>query len=101
MTQSVGSEAKFRCRHQSTDAIIIWRVNGSSASEFPGAVAVTVFNEGNLTIPAIPENDGIEVVCLALFTDGRLPEENSSSDTYCNSYSRLVLSRLKTFKSLE
>ena len=74
-TQSVGSEAKFRCRHQSTDAIIIWRVNGSSVSEFPGAVAVTVFNEGNLTIPAIPENDGIEVVCLALFTDGRLPEE--------------------------
>lgn len=70
----------FRCRHQSTEAVVGWRVNDSSVSQVDGAMQVTMGNIGNLTIPAIPEYDGIEVVCLAFFIDGR-PQEQTPTVT--------------------
>ena len=80
ITLPVGSVALFRCRHQSTEAVVAWRVNESSATQLDGAVPVTMDNIGNLSIPATPEYDGIEVVCLALFTDGR-PQEQTPTVT--------------------
>lgn len=68
------SEAKavFRCRHQSLEATISWRVNGSPPGEFPDITRGTVRENGTevdtLTIqPARSEYNGTEVVCRALF----------------------------------
>ena len=71
----VEREAVFRCRHQRIDAVINWLINGSSSRLYPGVVDSFV-RESNgtrvdtLTIPAIPEYNGTEVVCVAAFFDG-------------------------------
>ena len=61
--------AAFRCRHQSIDAVIVWRVNGSSFGVFPGANTFTVNTDSTpvytLTIPVTIENNQTEVVCQA------------------------------------
>ena len=65
----------FRCRHQRTDAVISWLINGSSLRLYPDVVGGS-FRDSNgtlvdiLTIPAIPEYNGTEVICVANFFDG-------------------------------
>ena len=65
----------FRCRHQRLDAVITWQINGSSSRLYPDVVDGFA-RESNgtrvdtLTIPAIPEYNGTEVVCVATFFDG-------------------------------
>ena len=70
--------AVYRCRHTSPQAIIGWRVNGSSLVQFPDITTGSIDENGalvyTLTIPARSEYNGTVVVCLALFTDGTPPE---------------------------
>ncbi len=71
----VEMDAVFRCRHQRVDAQIGWLINGSSSRLYPD-IADGFIIESNgtrvdtLTIPAIPEYNGTEVVCVATFFDG-------------------------------
>ena len=71
--------AAFRCRHQSIEAVIVWRVNGSSVRQFPGVHVYTTTTDGIvdsvLIISVTIENSQTEVVCRALF-DGS-PTENT------------------------
>ena len=76
-------EAVFECRHQSTEAIIGWRVNGSSLGEFPNIREANSIRENNarvytLTIPARSKYNGMEVVCVAAFTDASPTEVTPS-----------------------
>ena len=61
----------FRCRHTSSDAIISWRVTGSSIGRFPDIRSGSVNEDGNrvdtLTIPAEPQYNGTVVECIAFF----------------------------------
>jgi hypothetical protein len=71
----VEKDAVFRCRHQRKEAVISWLINGSSSRIFPDVDdGVIQDNNGTfvdtLTIPAIPEYSGIEIVCIATFFDG-------------------------------
>ena len=71
-------EAAFRCHHQSIETIIVWRVNGSSVRQFPGARAYTTHNTTDgivdtLIIPVTIENNQTEVVCRALFPTETTP----------------------------
>jgi hypothetical protein len=65
---------EYRCRHTSSDALINWLVNGSSLGDFPDIRSESVSEDGNtvyiLTIPAEPQYNGTEVVCVAFFLDG-------------------------------
>ena len=68
-------DAVFRCRHQRIEAVISWRINGSSSKLHTDVVdGFTRDSNGaradTLTIPAIPEYNGTEVVCVASFIDG-------------------------------
>ena len=69
-------EAVFRCRHQSTDTDITWRVNGSPVGRFPDITTGSTSDNGivvnTLTIPATSEHNGTEVVCRAVL-DGSPP----------------------------
>ena len=71
----VEMDAMFRCRHQRVDAVISWQINGSS-SRLNHDVVDSFIRQSNgtivdtLTIPAIPEYNGTEVVCVATFFDG-------------------------------
>ena len=64
----------FRCHHTSSDADIIWRVNGSSVRRFPDIRSGSVNEDGNtvytLTIPAEPQYNGTAVECLAILFNG-------------------------------
>ena len=71
----VERDAVFRCRHQGRDAVISWLMNGSSSRLYPGAVDSFIRDSNGtrvdtLTIPAIPEYNGTEVVCVANLFDG-------------------------------
>ena len=71
----VERDAVFRCLHQRADASISWQINGSSSRLYPDVVDSFVRDSNGtrvdtLTIPAIPEYNGIEVVCVATFFDG-------------------------------
>ena len=63
-----------RCQHTSSDADIIWRVNGSSVGRFPDIRSGSVNEDGNrvdtLTIPAEPQYNGTVVVCVAILFNG-------------------------------
>jgi hypothetical protein len=56
----------------SQEANINWLVNGSVARRFPNITSGSINESGNivytLTIPAEPQYNGTEVVCLAVFT---------------------------------
>ena len=75
--------ATFRCSHHSS-VILTWLVNGSPSGDFPGAEEVLTNENGNslrgstLTIPAIEENNGTVVMCLAIFIDGPANEGTPS-----------------------
>ena len=66
--------AVFRCRHGRLDAQIVWLINGSFSGLYHDVVDGFI-RESNgtrvdtLTIPAIPEYIGTEVVCVATFFD--------------------------------
>ena len=68
---SENQDAVFRCRHERTDAFIVWQINGSPRTQYSDVVAGSV-EESNgtifvptLTIPAIPTYNGSEIVCVA------------------------------------
>ena len=67
-----------RCRHMSSEAVIGWRVNGSSVGQFPNIEIGSVIENGTrvytLTIPVTLKYNMTEVVCVAIFTDGSTPE---------------------------
>ena len=71
----VERDAVFRCCHQRRDALISWLINGSSSRLYPDVVDGFMRDSNGtrvdtLTIPAIPEYNGTEVVCVANFLDG-------------------------------
>ena len=75
----------LRCRHMSLEAIIVWRVNNSSVGQFPDIRSGSVYESGSivhtLTIPAEPQYNGTEVVCVAVFIDGLTPVEVTPAAT--------------------
>ena len=71
----VEMDALFRCRHQCIEAVISWLINGSSSRLNHDVVDGFILDSNDtridtLTIPAIPEYNGTEVVCVATFFDG-------------------------------
>ena len=81
----VEMDAVFRCRHQRIDAVISWLINGSSSRLYRDVVdSFTRDSNGTrvdtLTIPAIPEYNGIAVVCEASFFDGSPDEVTPPAD---------------------
>ena len=67
--------AVFRCRHQRLDAQIGWLMNGSSSRLYRDVMDAFIQDSNGtrvdtLTIPAIPEYNGTEVVCVATFIYG-------------------------------
>ena len=72
---SMEMDAVFRCRHQRIEAGISWLINGSSSRLNHDVVDGFIPDSNDtrtetLTIPAIPEYNGTEVVCVAIFFDG-------------------------------
>ena len=78
MVEIGGEPAVFRCRHVSVEAIIGWRVNGSSPAHFPDIELSTIRENGvivyTLSIPASSEYNETEVIGEAFFRNGSLPE---------------------------
>ena len=75
----------LRCRHTSSEVVIFWTVNGSPSGDFPDIRSGSVNESGNivhtLTVPAEPQYNGTEVVCLAVFFDGVTPTESTPAAT--------------------
>ena len=74
-------DAVFRCRYQYTEAEIQigWLVNRSSSRQYRDVVEGFILdNNGSrvdtLTIPAIPEYNGTEVICEPSLFGGSPPE---------------------------
>ena len=72
--------AVFRCRHQRIEAGISWLINGSSSRLYRDVMDDFIRESSGthvdtLTIPAIPEYNGSEVVCEATFFDESLRRE--------------------------
>ena len=72
--RDVEINAVFRCRHERLDVHIGWLINGSFSGLYPDVVDGFVRDNngtrvGILTIPAIPEYNETEVVCVATFFD--------------------------------
>ena len=79
-------EGIFKCRHHSLDRDIIWRVNGSTVRHFaniilPGSISENGSLIDTLTIPARPEYNGTEVVCLASI-DGSMSERTPTAKLF-------------------
>ena len=78
IVNGVEVDAVFRCRHQCLDAQIGWLINGSFSVLYRDVVDGFTRDNGTrvdtLTIPAIPEYNGTEVVCIATFFGGS-PDE--------------------------
>ena len=73
-------DAVFRCRHQHFDAGITWQINGSSSKLHTDVVDSFIWDSNGtrietLTIPAIPEYNVTEVVCVATVFDESLRRE--------------------------
>ena len=70
------SEVVFRCRHQSINAFINWRLNGLPAGHFLGTIVGSVRENSTIvstiSIPVRMEYNGTEVECLANFVNGSL-----------------------------
>ena len=84
ITLTIGFEnnAVFRCRHQSVEAIIGWRVNESPLGLFLDISQRSIPENGTLvntlTIPVRSEYNETRVVCEAVFRNGSLPEVTPS-----------------------
>ena len=77
--------AVFRCRHQRVEAGIHWLFNGSLSRLYPNVVDGSIRDSNGtrvdtLTIPAIPEYNGTEVVCVATFFDESPDEVTPPAD---------------------
>ena len=106
-------EAVFRCGHRSAQAQINWIIDGIPVQNFTDIKRGSSRIDGSsaivytLTVPARPEYNGIEVVCLAFFADGSSPERtppvnltimatilssyvSSDTDTACNNYTSKI-----------
>ena len=73
-------DAVFRYRHQRIDAGISWLINGSSSRLYRDVMDYFIRESGGtrvetLTIPAIPEYNGTEVVCEATFFNESIRRE--------------------------
>ena len=78
-------DAVFRCRHQRIDARISWQINRSISVLYPDVVDDFIQDSNGtcidtLTILAIPEYNGTEVVCEATFFDGSPNEVTPAAD---------------------
>ena len=78
-------DAVFRCRHQRVDAAISWLINGSSSRLYLDVVDSFIRDSNGtrietLTIPAIPEYNETEVVCMATFFDESPDEVTPPAD---------------------
>ena len=66
----------FRCGHRSAQAQINWKIDGIPVHNFTDIIHGSSRLDGSgaivytLTVPARPEYNAIEVVCLAFFADG-------------------------------
>ena len=81
----VEMDAVFRCRHQRLDVQIGWPINGSSSTLYHDVVDSFIRDSNGtrvdtLTIPAIPEYNGTEIVCVATFFDGSPDETTPPAD---------------------
>ena len=67
-------EAVFCCQHRSSDAIIIWRVNGTSISSHNISTLVVPVGDGGfasfLSIATHPGFNNTVIECGAVFLDG-------------------------------
>ena len=72
----VQTEAVFRCQHSTADGIV-WRVNERPLREFPNITVGSISLVHTLTVPARTEYNGTEVVCVAVFLDESLPNEET------------------------
>ena len=76
----------FRCHHTSSNAGIVWIVNGSSVGRFTDIRSGSVNEDGTivhtLTIPAEPQYNGTVVECVAIFFDGSLPEVSPAATIF-------------------
>jgi hypothetical protein len=74
-------EAVFRCGHRSPQAQINWKIDGIPALNFPDINLTSSRLNGfsaivyTLAVPARPEYNGIELVCLAFLSDGSPTEK--------------------------
>ena len=93
-----GTQAVFRCSHQTAD-IISWRVNGTSLSQtsvdIPGITAEITHQENNnvlntLTILGPPEYNGTVVECVAIFFDGSPIESTSAAILIINKLDQYI-----------
>ena len=85
LESGVEMDAVFRCRHQRMNAVISWLMNGSSSRRNRDIVDGFILDSNGtrvdtLTIPAIPEYNGIGVVCVATLFDGSPSEVTPPAD---------------------
>ena len=92
----MGETAVFSCRHL-TALIILWRVNGSLVGRTPppDITPGTTRDDGDnlvdtLSIAALREYNGTEVVCVAKFDDGSPDEETFPAELIGIDHSRKV-----------
>ena len=81
----VEMDAVFRCRHDRLDAQIGWLINGSFSVIYPDVVDGFILDSHGtrvetLTIPALPEYNETEIVCVAAFFDGSPREATPPAD---------------------
>ena len=82
MNNNQNQNAVFRCRHERSDGIIVWLINGLSTTRYSD-VRVGSISESDgtfvatLTIPASSVYNGAEIVCLATFDDGSPSEDTT------------------------
>ena len=75
LENGVEMDAVFRCRHERLYAQIGWLINGSisiiNSDVVDGFIRYSIGTRvDTLIIPAIPEYNGTEIVCVATFFDG-------------------------------
>ena len=83
---AIGEEAVFRCLH-STAPLIVWNWNGTLVRESnppPGITPGRTLDEnGNvilytLNVTAHSNYNQTEVVCVAVFIDGQIPDDETT-----------------------
>ena len=78
-------DAVFRRRHQRIDAVISWLINGSFSGLYLDVLDAFIQDSNGtcvdtLTIPAIPEYSGTEVVCEAIIFESLRREVTPPAD---------------------
>ena len=68
-----GAESHFRCRHQNSDGIIIWHINGSLLKNLPDNLRnlIQVQDQDKaLIVLADPQLNMSSISCVAVFIGG-------------------------------